>query len=72
MTADSPPSSLAFADSADVRKYLDADESLNEVPEKAGLAEESAEELRAAKKGFFPALFSAYSTTERWSSQSYC
>ena len=104
MTADSPPSSLTFADSSEVREYLvealkldlvgpgaghdladerlpgwrrpsswyltgflipsetpfedrsdlDEDESLDEVPEIAGLSEESAEERRAAKKGFFP------------------
>ncbi len=122
MIADSPPSSLTFADSSDVRSHqvealkldlvgpgaghdladellpgwrrpsnwyltgflipsdtpfedrsdLDEDESLDEVPEKAGLAEELAEELRTAKKGFFPALFSAYNTTERWSNQSDC
>ncbi len=102
MNADSLPSSLAFADSSEVREYLvealkldlvgpgavhdladerlpvwvkpsnwyltgflipsdtpfedrsnlDEDESLDEVPHIAGLAEESAEERRAAKKGF--------------------
>ncbi len=104
MIADSPPSSLAFADSAQVREYLvealkldlvgpgaghdladellpgwrrpsnwyltgflipsdtpfedrsdvDEDDSLDEVPDTAGLVEESADERRAAKKGFFP------------------
>ena len=104
MIADSPPSSLSFADSSDVREYLvealkldlvgpgaghdladellpgwrrpsnwyltgflipsdtplddrsdlDEDDSLDEVPDTAGLVEESAEERRAAKKGFFP------------------
>lgn len=32
----------------------DEDDSLDEIPEVAGLAEESTEERRAAKKGFFP------------------
>ena len=104
MTADSPPSVLAFDDSPAVRDYLvdalrldlvgpgrdseladerlpgwvrpsnwyltgflipsdtpfeqrsddDEDDSLDETPEVAGLAEESAEERRAAKRGFFP------------------
>ena len=44
------PSDTPFEDRSD----LDEDESLDEVPEIAGLAEESAEERRAAKKGFFP------------------
>ena len=44
------PSDTPFEDRSD----LDEDESLDEVPEMAGLAEESAEERRAAKKGFFP------------------
>ena len=122
MIADSPPSSLAFADSSDVREYLvealkldlvgpgaghdladellpgwrrpsnwflipsdtpfedrsdlDEDESLDEVPKTAGLAEESAEERRAAKKGFFPSSIglsllvsedtSALEVTVRW------
>ncbi|MCY4368746.1 MAG: DISARM system helicase DrmA [bacterium] len=104
MNADPLPSSLAFADSSEVREYLvkalkldlvgpnaehdladerlpgwvrpsnwyltgflipsdtpfeersddDEDESLDETPEVAGLAEESAEERRAAKRGYFP------------------
>ena len=44
------PSGTPPEQSADV----DEDEELGEVPESAGLAEESAEEGRAAKKGFFP------------------
>lgn len=44
------PSDTPFEDRGD----LDEDESLDEVPQIAGLAEESAEERRAAKNGFFP------------------
>jgi Helicase conserved C-terminal domain len=36
------------------RVALDADDDLDEVPETAGLAEESAEDRGAARKGFFP------------------
>ncbi len=32
----------------------DEDDDLSEIPESAGLAEESSEERKAAKKGFFP------------------
>ena len=38
----------------DERSDDDEDDSLDETPEVAGLAEESAEERRAAKRGFFP------------------
>jgi len=41
----SPPEQSADADE---------DDDMGEIPESAGLAEESAEEQRAAKKGFFP------------------
>ncbi|MYC84650.1 MAG: helicase [Acidimicrobiia bacterium] len=44
------PSDTPFEERSDD----DEDESLDETPEVAGLAEESAEERRAAKKGFFP------------------
>ncbi len=44
------PSGTPPEQSADV----DEDEELGETPESAGLAEESAEEGRTAKKGFFP------------------
>ena len=43
--ADSPPDKSADADE---------DDDLGEIPETAGLAEESNEERKAAKKGFFP------------------
>ena len=126
MIADSPPSSLTFADSSDAREYLvealkldlvgpgaghdladellpgwrrpsswyltgflipsdtpfedrsdvDEDDSLDEVPDTAGLVEESADERRAAKKGFFPSSIglsllvsentSALEVTVRW------
>ena len=33
---------------------IDEDEDMEEIPEKAGLAEESSEERKAAKKGYFP------------------
>ncbi len=44
------PSDTPFEDRSDV----DEDDSLDEVPGVAGLVEESADERRAAKKGFFP------------------
>src|SRR5437870_5564582 len=44
------PSGAPADESADV----DEDEDLDEVPESAGLLEESNDERRAAKKGFFP------------------
>ena len=44
------PSDTPFEERSDG----DEDESLDETPDVAGLAEESAEERRAAKKGFFP------------------
>ena len=126
MTANSPPSSLAFADSSNVREYLvgalkldlvgpgvsheladerlrgwvrpsswyltgflipsdtpfedrsdvDEDDSLDEIPDTGGLVEESADERRSAKKGFFPSSMglsflvsqdtSALDVTVRW------
>jgi hypothetical protein len=36
------------------RADIDEDDDLGEIPESAGLAEESTEERKAAKKGFFP------------------
>ncbi len=44
------PSGTRPEDSADI----DEDDDIDEVPESAGLAEESTEERKAAKKGFFP------------------
>ena len=37
----------------------DEDDDLDEIPESAGLAEESNEDRKAAKKGFFPCVTSA-------------
>ena len=44
------PSDTPFEERADE----DEDDVLDEIPKRAGLAEESTEERRAAKKGFFP------------------